>query len=623
MSSLFERITGVRAVWPLLAGGAALLIFDVILVMKAHEGSQMRAHEAFEQAAGERAKAIDYRLQDVLFRAQNIATFAGTSSTLSEAEFRKVAESGMFRSGLMAATIIANVPHSARAGFEAAHRQMTNAPDYVISELLPDRSKVPAPVRDFYFPVMFTSLEAARFFEGVDMAGGGVRGYLHQAKDTREQVVTEIGGMLTVESTAIGFRIVSPIFSGEGSRHAQLRGFVLSSYDLTALLNDALASFEDVGLDLRVSEPDFSNDEKGVELLSGLNLDGEERDRFAVANGLKFETRLAVAGDKNFVLTIVPVPGAFEANYFPAIGTGLVAGLVSVIFLGSIGALLYVRDRLRVNVEDRTREIAAKSAELERSNEALQQFASIASHDLKDPLRKIQYFSDRVTDKYSDMLDCQGRDYLGHISDAASRMTTLISDLLNYSLVSAYPTPFKDVALQTVLDEVLSDLHVLISESSATIARDPLPVVSADALQMRQVLQNLISNAIKYRRKGVAPLIRVTYTAETDPDDGHWHVIEISDNGMGFDEGYAEHIFAPMQRLVGVSEIPGTGIGLAICRKIIERHGGEISATGVDGEGAAIRFTLPLIRMEKVVRPTEIRPDRETEKPKELAACMT
>ena len=230
-----------------------------------------------------------------------------------------------------------------------------------------------------------------------------------------------------------------------------------------------------------------------------------------------------------------------------------------------------------------------RAQDLARSNAELQQFASVASHDLQEPLRKVQAFSERLRTKYKDQLDEQGQDYLTRIGAATGRMQTLIVDLLAFSQVGRGDLKLVEVDLGEVVHSVISDLEIRIQETDATIDLQDLPRVKADPMQMRQLFQNLIGNGLKYCRKGVPPLVRISATR--DPVNGACH-IEVADNGIGFDQEYAERIFGIFQRLHGRSAYQGTGVGLAICRKICERHGGSIVARGRPGGGATFTVVL-------------------------------
>lgn len=227
---------------------------------------------------------------------------------------------------------------------------------------------------------------------------------------------------------------------------------------------------------------------------------------------------------------------------------------------------------------------------LEQSNRELENFASVASHDLQEPLRKIQSFGERLKTTAAPVLSPEARDYLERMQNAATRMRRLIDDLLAFSRVSSKAQPFMLVNLGDVARDVVSDLEVTIEQAEATVTVGPLPVLQADPTQMRQLLQNLLTNALKFRREGVPP--RVSVQGAVDKAAGRCEV-RVEDNGIGFDEKYLDRIFNLFQRLHGQGKYAGTGIGLAICRKIVERHSGAITARSTPGQGTTFIVTLP------------------------------
>ncbi|MBC8283910.1 MAG: response regulator [Nitrospinae bacterium] len=227
-------------------------------------------------------------------------------------------------------------------------------------------------------------------------------------------------------------------------------------------------------------------------------------------------------------------------------------------------------------------------AELKRSNEELRNFAFIASHDLNEPLRKIIGFGDRLKSK-AENLDPDISIYALKMQESATRMQNMIQELLQYSLVSAKGEPFRSIDLNKILKDVLDDLEISIRESNGVIQSDSLPTVEADPTQMRQLFQNLISNAIKFAREGASP--KVELIAKSAKKD-FWDII-VKDNGIGFDSRHCNSIFQPFFRLHGRSQYQGSGIGLAICKKIVDRHHGEITATSSNNVGSIFQVTLP------------------------------
>jgi light-regulated signal transduction histidine kinase (bacteriophytochrome) len=209
-------------------------------------------------------------------------------------------------------------------------------------------------------------------------------------------------------------------------------------------------------------------------------------------------------------------------------------------------------------------------------------------------LRKIIAFGERLIKKYKDVLGEQGQDYLKRMTGAAERMKQLITGLLIYSRVTTKAQPFKEVDLNEVIKGVLDDLEIRIKEVDGRINVEKLPVIEADSLQMRQLFQNLIGNALKFSKENIPPIIYIKSQIIIDDNDNQLCEITVQDNGIGFDPQYSERIFGVFERLHGRSEHEGTGIGLAICKKIVERHGGTIKAEGREGEGARFIIRLPM-----------------------------
>lgn len=239
--------------------------------------------------------------------------------------------------------------------------------------------------------------------------------------------------------------------------------------------------------------------------------------------------------------------------------------------------------------------LAEHDRALVRSNMELQQFAYIASHDLQEPLRKVTAFGDRLRDRCGKALDVQGADYLARMQNAAGRMQVLINDLLSFSRVTSKAQPFVAVDLERVVREVVSDLEIKIEQTGGEVVLGKLPVIDADPLQMRQLFQNLIGNALKFKKPDTPPHVEV-FAATDNGKVTEQEFVELvcTDNGIGFDQKYAERIFEVFQRLHGRSEYEGTGIGLAVCRKIVERHSGDITVESVPGEGTRFTVKLPV-----------------------------
>jgi PAS domain S-box-containing protein len=269
-----------------------------------------------------------------------------------------------------------------------------------------------------------------------------------------------------------------------------------------------------------------------------------------------------------------PLNGWFECRCYP-----MPDGLAT--FFSDITVRKRAEEALELRVRERT-------AELERKNRELQDFAFIASHDLSEPLRKIQTFGSLLHEKNAALLDHQSKDYISRMTGAANRMQDLLDALLRYSRIESRGQAFGPVKLHDVAKEAAGDLELSVQKIQARIEIGPLPVVTGDPDQLRQLFQNVFANALKYRRSEAGTSIRIY------GEENHGAVrVFVEDNGIGFDEKYLDKIFQPFQRLHGKNEYSGTGIGLAICRKIVERHGGTITARSTPGKGSTFILTLP------------------------------
>ena len=239
------------------------------------------------------------------------------------------------------------------------------------------------------------------------------------------------------------------------------------------------------------------------------------------------------------------------------------------------------------SIETANQELASQATELKRSNADLEKFAYVASHDLQEPLRMVSGFADLLQRRYRGQLDKDAHEFITYMIDGAARMRRLVDDLLALSRVATRGGNFVEFEAQAALQHTLSNLHVAISESGASITHDPLPKVTADPGQLEQLLQNLIGNALKFH-SGQPPRVHVGVRDAGD----HWE-FSVRDDGIGLDPQYADRIFEIFQRLHAKDEYPGTGIGLAICKKIVERHRGRIWVESEEGKGATFYFTIP------------------------------
>ncbi len=255
---------------------------------------------------------------------------------------------------------------------------------------------------------------------------------------------------------------------------------------------------------------------------------------------------------------------------------------------------------LEQRVKDRTIELEKLASDLTSSNKELQEFAYVASHDLQEPLRKVRAFGDRLVEKYNHVLDARGQDYITRMQNGAARMQVLIDALLTYSRVSTKAQPFVPVNLQQVTKGVLSDLEHQIERVGGQVEVEELDIIKGDPLQLRQLLQNLVSNGLKFHQPNVKPIVKISgewiETQDAAASNQRAYRLVVQDNGIGISDEYSAQIFQVFQRLHGRNEYEGAGIGLAICRKIVERHQGTIVVKSAPGEGATFIITFPDIQ---------------------------
>ena len=277
--------------------------------------------------------------------------------------------------------------------------------------------------------------------------------------------------------------------------------------------------------------------------------------------------------------------------YFIMLSIGIIITLIVIVKL----------DSSIVKQHEIEEDLKVFSGKLNQSNQELESFAHIASHDLQEPLRKVLAFGDLLQSEFGDKLGTEGMDYLERMQNASQRMKDLINSLLMYSRVATKAQPFEEVDLGKLTHEVVADLEIRIEETGGNVEIDSLPTVSADPMQMRQLFQNLIGNALKFHKEGTAPIVKVSAVPVRDKDgergaqaeQEHYQIV-CQDNGIGFEEKYRDRIFGVFQRLHGRGQYTGSGIGLSVCKKIVERHGGIIKAESSPGEGSKFIIDIPV-----------------------------
>ncbi|MGB0931976.1 MAG: sensor histidine kinase, partial [Chitinophagales bacterium] len=302
----------------------------------------------------------------------------------------------------------------------------------------------------------------------------------------------------------------------------------------------------------------------------------------------------------HFVVIVVKSYGGF-ANVMPEMWVAYIVGNIGVIGCGYVSYLIFALSESLIEVAEKEATAAKKQAEelenivtartieLQHTNADLRQFAYVASHDLKEPLRMVSSFLGLIEKRLKGKEDEDLKEFITYAVDGTQRMDILINDLLSYSRVNTRQKPFEKVNLNEILDVVKINLKVMVEQSNAVVKIDKkLPTVKADLNQMIQLFQNILSNAIKYRDKNVVPVIGIS----SNRVNGGFE-IRVTDNGIGIAEEYFERIFQVFQRLHSRAEYEGTGVGLAICKRIVDRHGGKITVESVKDEGSTFIFDLP------------------------------
>lgn len=421
----------------------------------------------------------------------------------------------------------------------------------------------------------------------VVQAESGQRGYLLTEKS--DYLVPYYDALEQLESQTEHVKSLSSEINGQAERIALLLSLVdQKEIELKKTVNLAQNNKERSALYL-------VNTDKGRELYKKIRLAVNEiQDREMLFKVSHFSKLAKIKNEAKITFVITAVTSGL-----------LIIGMFVLTRLNLRNAAQYRAELEKQNetlankVTERTQELTLYSDELSRSNRELEEFAFVASHDLQEPLRKIQAFSDRLETMFKDELGEKGMDYIARMKNAAQRMSNLINDLLEFSRITTRGKNFVDTDLNNVLNDILSDLEIAIKESNAQVNVGDMPIIQADPSQMQQLFLNLISNAVKFRHPEQQPVISIEHIKTSEFSEGHntevcWQIITVKDNGIGFSPDYADKIFVPFQRLHGRSQYKGTGIGLSVCRRIVERHGGTITAQSNMGEGASFIIKLPV-----------------------------
>lgn len=470
------------------------------------------------------------------------------------------------------------VPGEHLAAFAAASRD-PEFPEYAVRELAPDGRLVPAAARNYHAPLLFVEpLSRERGAVGYDLASSGARRAALEAARDSGRVVGTSAVRLLLYPGEWGALLIAASYGGMepprdlAERRAEVRGYVATVVRVDELVRVALERAQ-APLGMRVVDVSATP----AQVVSGPETIDPET--------LTWSSLQAFGGRTWRLDVFAPDPGLTSWVGWTILAAGLAGtGLVAAFVLDTSVRSLQI-DRL---VRERTAELALANDALTRSNLELQRFAYVASHDMREPLRTIACFTELLEQEAADRLDEAQRGWLRRVVGATRRMQDLVAELLSFARAEGRVEVFEPVPLAEPARAALDDLDVAMRQSGAVVTVGELPVARCDRVQVVQLFQNLLSNALKFRRPDVPP--RIDIAGRRTPDGVE---IAVRDNGIGIEEKHWERVFEMFQKLHPAASYPGHGIGLATCRRIVERHGGKIWVTSEPGAGSVFHFTLP------------------------------
>jgi signal transduction histidine kinase len=582
---------------------ALVLLFSLALTGAAsvatRRAEERRWEGAFRQLAARPVAAVQESIYLHIGDLESIGSFYAASRLVERDEFRSfVAGVLARRPGIAAVEWAPRLPARQRASFEAA-----GPPGFRITELDARGRRVPAGRREVYYPIWYAEpdrVEEAQL--GLDLASDP--GY-HQAllRAAARGGVSATGPLLAAAGDRPGAYVglVLPIrhYRGQAAVKGDPQGYVVLVLRVADLVERALAKTAPEGV--AVSLYDERAGAHGVQLYprAGPATTDPERE---LASGTSYGGRLQVAG-REWVMVCRPsakgLPRFRDWASWAVLGIGLLfSGLLTAYVASVVGRVSWAErlvgertaelsnanDRLQGEVTERRR----AQSDLAARNRELESFVYMASHDLRTPLTSIEGFTRLLEESYADRLDADGREFLQRVQENAAHMTALVEDLLELSRVTSNQEPKGTVTVAEVIAQVCEELQQAIAESGAEITvPDDLPVVHASPTRLRQVFTNLISNGIKFSRDGVAPRVAIGW--ERTPEG---HRFSVQDNGIGIAHEQRGQVFEIFSRLKD-KDVSGTGIGLAIVKRIVESHGGEVGVESTPGEGSTFWFTVP------------------------------
>ncbi len=560
------------------------------------QGREQQVLEAnFRSMARDQVASIEREIQVNLGVLESLRALYSAVPGVGHKEFTSFAQPLLQRHRtIQALEWIPRIPFEERNEYVSEARK--HYPEFEITERQAQGVMVPAGTRREYFPVYhvapYKGNEAAL---GFDLASNQTRlRALDAARASGEPTATARITLVQEDASQFGFLVFSPVFAaGEptdtGKGSDPLKGFVLAVYRVGDMIEKSLSYLSEQPLSLRVEDRSSG---ATSDLLFGAE------DSASTPEGPSYQVDIAVA-DRHWTIRCTATAELLAGYDTTRSWFFLVAALLfTAAAAGYVGVSRNREVRVAELVRDRTTELSAskkvaeqRAEELSQANEELEQFAYAASHDLQEPIRTLVSFSTFLRDDVGDDLSPEAATDLEHITVAAQRMKRLVTDLLALSRASRSTLKPAEVALEDCLKDSLDALRERVTETGARVEQAPLPVVSGDRRLLTQLFQNLLGNAMKFRRGNEPPAI----TVAAQQQDSVW-LIEVKDNGIGIEPEYASQIFAPFKRLHGMEDYEGSGIGLAICKRAVERHGGRIWVESEPGDGSRFRFTLPTHR---------------------------
>ena len=559
------------------------------------------AVSSFRVDLEERLAAIENEIDHSLGAVQSLAKLYEASSIIDRDTFRDLVHITLGqRTGLADTVVFPSqgeilalewIPY-VRASERTVHERQAgeDVAGYEITERGPDGALVRAAERDEYFPVYFVEpIQPNRGALGFDLGSeANRRSALTRARESSALAITAPIQLVQDAEPLASFLAYVPVYADNATGPlAELEGFILGVYRVADIVESALANFPMDDFDAIVIDEAAAEDER---LLYTTAHASRSPDLTLLAAHLETtDTRLVgpiVVGSRPWRLVVASADDSLPLGSAAPSWLLLTAGIVAT---AALALYLALRSRHAVAIGRAQRELEVQTEELRRSNSDLERFAYVASHDLQEPLRMVASYTQLLARRYQGRLDDEADEYIAFAVDGANRMQALIQGLLQFSRITRQASEPQPTDSAEVLRDVCHDITEAIAESGAEISSDALPTIDVDPLQFRTLLQNLILNAIRYRSSD-APRIHVS--ASYSYLATGWS-FSVRDNGIGIDPAYHRRIFEMFQRLHSREEYPGTGVGLALCKKIVQRHRGRIRVESQDGHGTTFHFTIP------------------------------